>query len=87
MHRHVQEASRLAAERAREQLELELAAMRARVRDGERECAEQARRARQLKEEVRVRARVGMRFGWGVGPRAEVNFTRWRLCTRLVCTR
>ena len=63
----------MAAERAREQLELELAAMRARVRDEERECAEQARRARELKEEVRVW--VAMRFSWGVVSRAKVNFT------------
>ena len=60
----------MAAERAREQLELELAAMRARVRDEERECAEQARRARELKEEVRVWV-----VSWGVVPRAKVNFT------------
>ena len=48
----MQEASRLAVERARDQLELELSAMQARVQDEERECVEQARRARQLKEEV-----------------------------------
>ena len=39
-------------ERARDQLELEVSAMQARVQEEERECAEQARRARQLKEEV-----------------------------------
>ena len=50
--RLTQEASRLAVERARDQLELEVSAMQARVQEEERECAEQARRARQLKEEV-----------------------------------
>ena len=48
----MQEASRLAVERARDQLELEVSAMQARVQEEERECAEQARRARQLQEEV-----------------------------------
>ena len=42
----------MAAEAEREQLESELAAMRARMQDEERECAEQARRAKELQEEV-----------------------------------
>ena len=49
----------MAADAEREKLEAELEAMRLRMREAERECAEQTRRATQLKEEVIVRLRLG----------------------------
>ena len=60
----------MAAESEREELELELAGLRARVRDEERECAEQAQRARELKEEV-VRL-----CSWFASPRFVLCFQR-----------
>ena len=50
----------MAAEAEREQLESELAALRARVHQGIIECAEQERKARELREQVC--ARVGTEF-------------------------
>ena len=44
----------MAAEAEREQLESELAGLRARVHQGIIECAEQEQRARELREQVRA---------------------------------
>ena len=44
----------MAAEAEHEKLEVELEAMRSRMREAERECAEQTQRAGKLKEEVGI---------------------------------